>query len=69
MDERESLTLVEVIASLPEEERIILTLHLVKRLSLSEIATKIGVPERSVASVLASARARLRSSLDFPSTD
>lgn len=69
MGERDTFTLVEVIASLPEEERIILTLHLVKRLTLSEIATKIGVPERSVAAVLASARARLRSSFDFPSTD
>ena len=69
MSEKEKSTLAELIASLPEEERVILMLHFVKNLSVREIATKIGVPERSVSTVLASGRARLRSTLDFPSLD
>lgn len=69
MGDRQAQTLVELIASLPEEERVILTLHLVKRFSLSEIATKLGVPERSVEAVLASARARLTSSISPDSTE
>lgn len=69
MSEKEKSTLAELIASLPEEERVILILHFVKNLSVREIAAKIGVPERSVSTVLASGRARLRSTLDFPSLD
>ncbi|MEY4206661.1 MAG: hypothetical protein RL255_498 [Actinomycetota bacterium] len=69
MSEKEKATLAELIASLPEEERVILMLHFVKNLSVREIATKIGVPERSISTVLASGRARLRSTLDFPSLD
>ncbi len=69
MSEKEKATLAELIASLPEEERVILMLHFVKNLSVREIAAKIGVPERSVSTVLASGRARLRSTLDFPSLD
>jgi RNA polymerase sigma factor (sigma-70 family) len=69
VSEKEKATLAELIASLPEEERVILMLHFVKNLSVREIATKIGVPERSVSTVLASGRARLRSTLDFPSLD
>lgn len=69
MSEKEKSTLAELIASLPEEERVILMLHFVKNLSVREIAAKIGVPERSVSTVLASGRARLRSTLDFPSLD
>jgi RNA polymerase sigma factor (sigma-70 family) len=69
VSEKEKSTLAELIASLPEEERVILMLHFVKNLSVREIATKIGVPERSVSTVLASGRARLRSTLDFPSLD
>jgi DNA-directed RNA polymerase specialized sigma24 family protein len=44
-------------------------LYFAKNLSVADIAAKIGVPERSVAAVLASGRARLRSTFDFPSTD
>jgi hypothetical protein len=37
-------TIAELIATLPEEERLILTLHLVNMVSVSEIAEKLGVP-------------------------
>lgn len=52
-------TIAELIATLPEEERLILTLHLVNMVSVSEIAEKLGVPERAVASVITSGRSRL----------
>jgi RNA polymerase sigma factor (sigma-70 family) len=65
----EKPTLAQLIAALPEEERIILMLYFVKNLSIAEIATKIGAPERSVRTVLESGRSRLRSTLDFPSSD
>lgn len=55
----ESKTIAELIATLPEEERLILTLHFVNMISISEIAQKLMVPERAVASVIASGRARL----------
>jgi len=66
--EETPVTLADVIASLPEEERVILILHYVKNQSTVEIAAKLGVPERSVLSVLASGRARLSASFNFPST-
>ena len=69
MAERKAQTLAELIDSLPEEERIVLLLYFAKNLSVADIAAKIGVPERSVAVVLASGRARLRSTFDFPSRD
>ncbi|NDE71901.1 MAG: sigma-70 family RNA polymerase sigma factor [Actinobacteria bacterium] len=62
----ETLTLVDLIASLPEEERIILVLHFVKNLSTNQIAEKLGVPERSVIAVLASGRSRLSAAFNFP---
>jgi len=65
----EKRTLAQLIAALPEEERVILMLYFVKNLSIAEIAAKIGVPERSVRTVLESGRSRLRSTLDFPSAD
>jgi RNA polymerase sigma factor (sigma-70 family) len=61
-----SLTLVDLISSLPEEERIILVLHFVKNLSTAQIAEKLGVPERSVIAVLISGRSRLSAAFDFP---
>jgi RNA polymerase sigma factor (sigma-70 family) len=67
--EQKKETVIELIASLPEEERIVLLLYFGKNLSVTDIAVKIGVPERSVSTVLASARARLRESFDFPSPD
>ena len=45
--------------TLPEEERLILTLHLVKMISAAEIAKKLGVPERAVNTVITSGRSRL----------
>jgi DNA-directed RNA polymerase specialized sigma24 family protein len=52
-------TIAELIATLPEEERLILTLHLVNMISATEIAEKLGVPERAVSSVIAAGRSRL----------
>jgi DNA-directed RNA polymerase specialized sigma24 family protein len=52
-------TIAELISALPEEERLILTLHLVNSVTTSEIAKKLGVPERAVISVIASGRSRL----------
>ena len=52
-------TIAELIATLPEEERLILTLHLVNMISATEIAEKLGVPERAVASVIISGRTSL----------
>ena len=37
-------TLAELLASLPEEERFILTLHYLRSKSASEIAQLLGVP-------------------------
>lgn len=57
--EGNSKTIAELIATLPEEERLILTLHFVNMITTSEIAVKLGVPERAVISVIASGRSRL----------
>jgi RNA polymerase sigma factor (sigma-70 family) len=52
-------TLAEVLSGLPDEERIILTMHLLRGLSAAEIAELIGVPERAVSSLIASGKSRL----------
>ncbi|CAB4614596.1 unannotated protein [freshwater metagenome] len=52
-------TLAELLASLPEEERIILTLHYLRSKPSSEIATLLSVPERAVIAVIESGKARL----------
>lgn len=65
--EKQSQTLTEFIAALPEEERIVLTLYFLRKNSIAEIATRIGVPERAVSAVLASGRARMSSAFNFPS--
>jgi len=62
-DMSEPKTLAEVLAALPEEERIILTMHYLRSMSPSEIAQKLGVPERSVTAVIASGKARLSKTL------
>ncbi len=67
MNGRDHLTLAQMIAALPEEERVILTLYFGKNLSISEIAGKIGVPERAVVSVLIAGRARIQAAFNFPS--
>lgn len=55
--------LSDLLASLPEEERIILTLFYLKSNSASEIAELLGVPLRAVESVLLSGRQRLLAAL------
>lgn len=60
-----SETLAQVIASLPEEERIILTLHYLKGLSTGQIAQILHVPERAVSNVIASGRSHLTSRLNI----
>jgi len=52
-------TLAQAIASLPEEERIILTMHYLKSMSAADIASLLGVPERSVEAILRQGRSRL----------
>lgn len=59
----EPKTLTEVLAALPEEEKIILMMHYLRSMSASEIAQKLGVPERSVAAVIATGKARLSKTL------
>ena len=67
MADEKQLTLSEFLDSLPEEERVVLTLYFVKRISTTEIASKLGVPERAISAVLASGRARMSSVFNFPS--
>ena len=62
-DMSEPKTLAEVLAALPEEERIILVMHYLRSMSPIEIAQKLGVPERSVAAVIAVGKARLSKTL------
>lgn len=52
-------TLAQLLASLPEEERIILTLYYLRSLSVAQIAAALSVPERSVLVIIASGRAHL----------
>jgi len=52
-------TLAQVLASLPEEERIILTMHYLRSMSPADIAESLLVPVRSVEAVIASGKARL----------
>lgn len=60
-----SPSLAEVIASLPDEERVILTLYYLRALSSSQISDLLKVPERSVIAVIAAGKARLTSRLDI----
>ncbi|MCX6445004.1 MAG: sigma-70 family RNA polymerase sigma factor [Actinobacteria bacterium] len=52
-------TLAQLLASLPEEERIILTLHYLRSKSSQEIADILVVPEKSVIAVIDSGKKRL----------
>lgn len=52
-------TLAQALASLPEEERIILTMHYLKSMSAAEIASILGVPERSVDAIIRLGKSRL----------
>ncbi len=53
----------DLLSSLPEEERIILTLFYVKSQTAEEIASLLGVPMRAVESVLQMGRQRLLAAL------
>jgi RNA polymerase sigma factor (sigma-70 family) len=55
--------ITQLLASLPEEERIILTMHYIRGLSNLEIADLLGVPERAVESVITTGKSRLLSAL------
>jgi DNA-directed RNA polymerase specialized sigma24 family protein len=63
---KQNQTLEEFIDSLPEEERIVLTLYYIKRYSIEEISTKIGAPTRAITAVLRSGRMRMSSAFNFP---
>lgn len=52
-------TIAQALDSLPEEERIILSLHYLRGLSAEEIAQMLKVPERSVTAIITSGKARL----------
>jgi RNA polymerase sigma factor (sigma-70 family) len=52
-------TLAQALATLPEEERIILTMHYLKSMSAAEIASLLGVPERSVEAIIRQGKSRL----------
>ena len=52
-------TLAQALASLPEEERIILTMHYLKSMSAADIASFLGVPERAVEAIIRQGKARL----------
>ena len=52
-------TVRELIASLPEEERLILTLHFLGGKSAEEIAVLLKVPEKSVRALIESGKERI----------
>lgn len=56
---KQSQTLADALASLPDEERIILTMHYLKSMSAAEIASMLGVPERSAHAIIKQGKARL----------
>jgi RNA polymerase sigma factor (sigma-70 family) len=56
---KQSQTLADALASLPDEERIILTMHYLKSMSAAEIASMLGVPERSAEVIIKQGKARL----------
>jgi RNA polymerase sigma factor (sigma-70 family) len=56
--------LSDLLASLPEEERFILTMHYIRSMSPNEIAQLLGVPERAVQSVITTGKSRLLSALN-----
>jgi DNA-directed RNA polymerase specialized sigma24 family protein len=56
-------TIAELLSSLPEEERIILTLHYLRGKSEGEIAELLAVPERAVIVVIESGKRRIAAHL------
>jgi RNA polymerase sigma factor (sigma-70 family) len=59
----EPITLKDLLASLPEEERVILTLHYLRSMPSDQIATLLGVPEKSVLALIVRVRTRLSAQL------
>ena len=59
-------SLADLLASLPEEERFILSLHYVKGMNTVQIALTLGVPQKAVISVIEQGKKRLLTALDFP---
>ena len=59
-------SIAELLASLPEDERFILSLHYVKGMATIEIAQTLGVPHKAVNSVIERGKKRLLEALDFP---
>lgn len=64
-----SETLAQYLASLPEEERVILTLHYVKSLSPAQIAAMLNVPEGAISRLIAIGRRRLTVRFNLGPTD
>ena len=60
----QATTIATLLDSLPEEERFILTLHMLRGLSADAIATALGVPLRAVESVITIGKSRLISALN-----
>lgn len=59
-------SLAELLASLPDEERFILSLHYVKGMNTDQIAVGLDVPQKAVVSVIEQGKKRLLTALDFP---
>ncbi|MEI6220665.1 MAG: sigma-70 family RNA polymerase sigma factor [Actinomycetes bacterium] len=59
-------SIAELLASLPDEERFILSLHYVKGMTAIEIAKTLGVPNKVVSAVIERGKKRLLAALDFP---
>ena len=59
-------SIAELMATLPEEERIMLSLHYVKGMETREIALTLGVRDQAVKTVIAQGKKRLLAALDFP---
>lgn len=55
--------LASLIASLPEEERVVLTLHYVRGMTSAQIAELLSVPVRAVEGVLESGKRRLQTAI------
>ena len=56
-------TIAELLSSLPEEERIILTLYYLRGKSSGDIAALLAVPERAVIVVIESGKRRIAAHL------
>ena len=67
MNTGDGVTLGDVLAQFPDEERVLLSLHYLQGLAPDQIAAQLGVPLKSVESVLASGRVRLLTALGLGS--